>query len=529
MQPDQGLVDMQSELDACRSQLTAANAAAVEARAATKAATDQLQLNSSTSASQIEAQAKVISRLEADIDRLKAESLEAETSSHAALCSRSAALAAAADHESEILRLRALLDAAESAADGQSVLLLQLQEQNVSLQLQLQTLSAQASQQQSALDARQPSDTGSRSDCRCADYEQLSEKSRHINELNLQLSSQIRQLETEFSVREQHRDAVIADLNKKLSSPSEVGTQQEKLDIQSLQLDADNLREQLKLLHAENSALKQSSASALRDFQAAIEEKNALTASLKSALEDNVTLQDTVKHQKEAHAREVSGMISRCEDLALQAKQLQAQNESLVSGQKQRQADAADKELASVRRELENYAQGESKLLLELNRRLGLARRCAELSNGALAALSACGEVGCTPIAAVEEQASVGVSPNAVLSVLGKYLDHLVVKLMDLKKASEALSTSVPAIKSDSSRLMAKIVELERMRAEWSEGMAELLQTKSAMAKQAQQLQTQSQLDLSVLSVLQSCGGSSPGETLHPAAVRRTLSPIAFL
>jgi hypothetical protein len=32
--------------------------------------------------------------------------------------------------------------------------------------------------------------------------------------------------------------------------------------------------------------------------------------------------------------------------------------------------------------------------------------------------------------------------------------------------------------------------------------MGELLQTKSALAKQAQQLQTQNQLDLSVLSVL---------------------------
>jgi len=46
------------------------------------------------------------------------------------------------------------------------------------------------------------------------------------------------------------------------------------------------------------------------------------------------------------------------------------------------------------------------------------------------------------------------------------------------------------------------------------------LQTKAALAKQLQQQQAHSQMETSVLSILQSCGGASQGEQLQQAAVR---------
>jgi chromosome segregation ATPase len=91
---------------------------------------------------------------------------------------------------------------------------------------------------------------------------------------------------------------------------------------------------------------------------------------------------------------------------------------------------------------------------------------------------------------------------------------------MDLKKVSDGLSSSVPAMRTDCDRMMAKIADLERMRAEWSESQSELLQTKTALAKTLQQLKGHSQSEVSVLTALQSCGGSIQGEQLPQAALR---------
>jgi chromosome segregation ATPase len=122
----------------------------------------------------------------------------------------------------------------------------------------------------------------------------------------------------------------------------------------------------------------------------------------------------------------------------------------------------------------------------------------------------------------VEDQPSASVSPSAVLSILGKYLDNFVLRLMDLKKISESLSVSVPAMKTDCDRLMSKILDLERLRAEWSESQGELMQAKSALASQMKQQQSHNQTEAHVLSVLQSCGGVVQGEQLAQAAVRIT-------
>jgi hypothetical protein len=223
----------------------------------------------------------------------------------------------------------------------------------------------------------------------------------------------------------------------------------------------------------------------------------------------------------------VAELEAQCVALEQQTNKLQAENDALNSNLRQQQPKNDGKELAAAKRELDVYAQAEGKLLLELNRRLGLAKRCAELGQTSLAMLGKCMDVGVTPTSAVEEQPGAAPSPSALLSLLGRHLDHLVVKLMDVKKASEALSSSVPAMRNDCDRLMAKIVELERMRAEWSESQGELLQTKAALAKQLQQQQAHSQMETSVLSILQSCGGASQGEQeAREDTAQRLLDPF---
>jgi chromosome segregation ATPase len=218
----------------------------------------------------------------------------------------------------------------------------------------------------------------------------------------------------------------------------------------------------------------------------------------------------------------VAGLTSQCDDLSSQIKVLQTEKESLISNQKQQQPKVDAKELVAAKRELDNYAQSESKLLLELNRRLGLAKRCSELSQTALSLLCKCSEITLTPTTPVDDQPVAVASPAAVLSILGKYLDSFVLRMMDLKKISESLSSSVPAMQSDCERLMSKIVDLERMRAEWSEGQGELIQTKCALANQLKQQQTHSQAEAALLSILQSCGGTVQGEQLQQTAHRIT-------
>jgi hypothetical protein len=534
---------LEQELSTCRSQLSSANAAA---SAATEALTQHTSSAAAAAAAAIaaataaaaekEAQTLIISRLEGDILRLTAEAADAKGSMQAAL-------SAAAAQDAEMTRLRGMLAAAEASAKDGASSLMQQQQQQQTLQKQLQQLTAQASVRDSLVQELQGQlqqlqhphvDTASTEGN--AEVPQLEQLHRHTAELSQRLASQALQLEAaaaEHSAKEQQHERQEVEYQKRIGqlqqqmdelravdAAARASLLQEQLKVQSQLNHMTLLQQQVEQLQHESQLLKDASTASALASQVVSQERDALALKIEKHLEEAELLRGLARQQQEAHGRVVAELEAQCVALEQQTNKLQAENDALNSNLRQQQPKNDGKELAAAKRELDVYAQAEGKLLLELNRRLGLAKRCAELGQTSLAMLGKCMDVGVTPTSAVEEQPGAAPSPSALLSLLGRHLDHLVVKLMDVKKASEALSSSVPAMRNDCDRLMAKIVELERMRAEWSESQGELLQTKAALAKQLQQQQAHSQMETSVLSILQSCGGASQGEQLQQAAVR---------
>jgi hypothetical protein len=455
-QLEQRLQHTQDELDACQSRLASTTSALNSAEGAISNLTASAAAAAAASAAQIDAQAKIISRLEADLDRLKAEAADADTCRVAALSSRQAALALAADHEDEIRRLHALL----------------------------------------------------------ADVEECSIANKQI-EASLSAHAAKDQLEEQ----EQAAQGSEGDANQKSGQLAECKAEFSGSHIPDGAHDASVLQQQLQQLQDTVDAMKDA-ASAESVLRESVQRENAALAHNITALSAEISqLQSSCKLQQEANAVHVAGLTSERDALAAEVKSLQAENQSLISNQKKAQRQNDSQEILVLKKELEKYEQGEAKMLLEVNRRLALAKRCSEISQSALTSLSKCSDVAFTQTPPVDEHAST-VTPASVLSILGKYLDHIVVGLMDLKKASDSLAATVPALKTDCDRLMLKIVELEKLRVEWSENQSELVQTKSALAKQLQQQHVHNQTDASVLSILHSCGGGSAGEQLQQAALR---------
>ncbi len=457
-QLEQRLQHSLDELHACHSRLASTTSALESAEDAIAHLTASAAAAAASSAAQIDAQAKIISRLEADLDRLKAEAADAESSRVAALSSRQAALSLAADHEAEIHRLRALLADVEERAIANT-------------------------QVEASLSARTSKD-------HAAAQEQAAQGSESAVKLK---SGELAECE-----------AALLPSNSRISNSAH--------DISALQ-------QQLRQLQETNDALRDAASAESVSHEISQRENAALAHNIMTLSAEISQLQSSCKLQQETNAQHVAGLTSERDALAGQVKSLQAENQSLISNQKKAQRQNEGQEILVLKKELEKYEQGEAKMLLEVNRRLALAKRCSEISQSALTSLSKCSDVAFTQTPPVDEHAST-VTPASVLSILGKYLDHIVVGLMDLKKASESLATTVPALKTDCDRLMLKIVELERLRVEWSESQSELVQTKSALAKQLQQQQVRNQADASLLSILQSCGGGSAGEQLQQAAAR---------
>jgi hypothetical protein len=523
------LLSAQQELLTCRSQLSAANVAC-------DLATMSSSQLSADAVTKIDAQSAIITRLELEIDRLKSKHAEAETSCQAA----TAALAA---KDSEINQLRGMMAAAQASSVDNARDLNRLREENVSANSQLQQLAMQLAEQASKATRLQPA-SRVEEEADVGNSDSGSYKERYVEAINMNktLSEAMLRLETaalEHSAKELQREqdnagyqARNAELEKQLQESCATVAhlqsiaREEQTLIQSRQVEVSELQERLAQLLQENTMLKESLESMTEQHRAGVQNEEYLSRELKSVSEEVFLLKENSKQECEKHAKEVSDMVARCDALGVQVKALKSENELIVLNQKQHnhasehQSSVDGKEFAAAKRQLENYALSESKLLLELNRRLSLAKRCLDLSQTGLAQLSQCSEIALTPTASVEEQPGAAVLPSAALSVLGKFLDILVLRMMDLKKISDSLSVAFPAIKSDSERLMSKIADLERMRAEWSEGQGDLAHTKAALAKQIKQQQSQHQADAAVLSILQSCGGVVQGEQLQQAAAR---------
>jgi hypothetical protein len=523
------LLSVQQELLTCRSQLSAANAKC-------DLATGSSSQLSADAVTKIEAQSAIITRLELEIGCLKSKHAEAETSCQAA----TAALAA---KDLEIIQLRGVMLAAQASSIDNARDLNQLREENVAANSQLQQLAAQLAEKASkTIQVQSVSRDEEAVDVGNSDTESYKERYVEAINMNRTLSEAILRLEAaaaEHSAKELQREQEHAgfrlrnaELEKQLEESSaslvllQSTAREEQTCVQSRQVEVSELQERLEQLQQENAMLKDSLESLTEKHRAGIQNEEILTQELKSVTDEVLRLKENSKQECEKHAKEVAEMLARCDALGVQVKSLKSENELIILNQKQhnhasdQQSSVDVKEFAAAKRQLENYALSESKLLLELNRRLSLAKRCLDLSQTALVQLSQCSEIALTPTAAVEEQPGAAVLPSAALSILGKFLDILVLRMMDLKKISDSLSVAFPAIKTDSERLMSKIADLERMRAEWSEGQGDLAHTKAALAKHIKQQQSQNQADAAVLSILQSCGGVVQGEQLQQAAAR---------